>query len=819
MLMPSAATAERIDAMASKTQSGQPDFGTLLRHARRAAGFTQEELAERANVSVRGISDIERGVFRAPHKDTLDLLADALGLPDEERAVWERTRRRLSSRATTAASRPTAQRSPTVRLPTPLTTLIGREREVAAIVARLNDPAVRLLTLTGPGGIGKTRLAIAAARAVSNDVPDGVVFVDLAPLGSPNLVIPTIAARLNLHESGNEPILEVLTAHLAERRILLVLDNVEHVLDAAPAIAALLRAAPSLTILATSRIALRVSGEHLYDVPTLDVPDPASAPDLASAMRHEAVRLFIERAGLVLPESAFTDANAANIAAICRRLDGLPLAIELAASRVRSLPPAAMLERLDRSLPLLTSGPRDLPARQRTLRDTIGWSHSLLSDDERRLFRRLSVFRGGWTLEAAEGIAGNDCELDVPDLLDRLVEQSLIRATAQSDGAARYTMLETIREFALEQLAAAGEADETNQRHCDYFVSLADRGDYALHRRPEGAASDEWFDRFVTEHDNFRAALNWTRATDNPDVGFTLIGLLWYFLSNAGHYSEGRYWTDNFLPIVQIVPCRSHIRALTVSGLDAHYRGNDEEGARRLNQAIELARSIGSEDMAAPALLFHGILAAEKQPPDLEAADAFFEQARTSAQSSGNWRAVIIATGNRGTIASFRGDQDQAVKFMEASLALARDTDDFLYIIMPLVHLSEFAVERGDLEQAETYYHEAFRLPAISRRVNETIQAIEGLADLTRHQGRFEITVRLMSAAARARSSTDFRMTATYEAELAAIVQAARESLDEESFASAWNEGAAMSLDQAIDFARLVTDTDVEPSLERETQA
>ena len=375
-------------------------FGALLRHHRLAAGLTQEALAERAGVSARGVQDLERGVRLAPRAETLRLLADALALDGAARAGL------IAAAHPELISPPTARAVPLrqAALPVPATPLVGREGDVAAACALLRRPEVRLLTLTGPGGVGKTRLALAVAAELAGDFADGVAWIELAPTRDPALVPAVLAGVLGVRESGERPLAELLALALADRQLLLVLDNLEHLLAAAPLLAQLLAVGPHLTLLTTSRVRLRLRGEQ--ELPVLPLALPAATeivqPPLAGLAGVAAVRLFVERAGEVHHEFALTPENAPAVAAICRRLDGLPLAIELAAARVKLLPPAALLARLERRLPLLTGGARDLPPRQQTMRDTIAWSYDLLSEPEQTLFRHLAVFTGGCTLEAAE---------------------------------------------------------------------------------------------------------------------------------------------------------------------------------------------------------------------------------------------------------------------------------------------------------------------------------------------------------------------------------------------------------------------------------
>jgi predicted ATPase/DNA-binding XRE family transcriptional regulator len=384
-------------------------FGDLPRRLRSTAGLSQEDLAERSGVSRNGISDLERGLSHSPRFETVRLLADGLGLDADERATLLAAAR--------PAMWPDVLPEPATRprnsLPAPLTRLIGRETDVMTLQGRLQDDAVRLLTLTGPGGVGKTRLALAVTEQPGNAFPDGRVFVDLAPLRDPSLLLPHVAATLRLREPAGRILSDVIHDYLCERDVLLVLDNFEHVLPAAPVVADLLAAGPRVKVLVTSRAPLRLRVEREYPVPPLRLPGNEDARNITALAANEAVAFFVDRARAVQPDFALTSDNAAAVIKICHRLDGLPLAIELAATRVRMLAPQAMLTRLDQRLPFLTGGARDAPHRQRTLRNTMAWSYDLLKPEEQALFRRLAVFSGGASFEAVEAVANPDDDLDV----------------------------------------------------------------------------------------------------------------------------------------------------------------------------------------------------------------------------------------------------------------------------------------------------------------------------------------------------------------------------------------------------------------------
>ena len=554
-------------------------FGTLLRRRRMTAGLSQEELAERAKLSAQGISALERGHRASPRPETVRLLAAALGLDAQARAELIAAARAGVRPAVDApvVAPPSALRPLPLPLPLPPTRLVGREREVATICAALRRDdhlaqgalGTRLLTLTGPGGVGKTRLALAAARELVDAFADGVAWVELAPIHDrpervPELMATAIARVVGAREVAGQSVTAALAAALRRRTLLLVLDNCEHVLAAAPLVAELLAGCEGLRVLATSRVRLQLRGEREVPVAPLAVPDQGTGdrgqgtgeqsltpdarplpPEVVVGLAGvAAVRLFVERAAEIRPGFTLTAENAAAVAAICRRLDGLPLAIELAATQVKLLPPAELLARLGRRLPLLTGGPRDAPARHQTMRDAIAWSHDLLGENEQALFRRLAVFVGGFAVDAAEAVVATGwSELELLDAISALVDRSLLIPLAPVDAEPRFGMLETVREYGLERLVATGEVDATRRRHALCFLEATERIEPLLF----GAGQIAAVARLEVDRDNHRAALAWLEQAGESDHLLRLAGALGPFWDIHGPLDEGREWLDRAL--------------------------------------------------------------------------------------------------------------------------------------------------------------------------------------------------------------------------------------------------------------------------------
>lgn len=679
-------------------------FGARLRRLREVAGLTQEELAARAGLSPNAVGALERGVRRRPYPHTVRSLAEALELSESERAALLASVPKRGAAAATAAPEIVAEFAVTV----PHTPLLGRERELEEIEAFLRNPGVRLLTLTGTGGVGKTRLAIQAARDTAGLFPDGVAFVALASLGDPSLVVPTVARSLGLREAGGQSLGEALRARLRGKRLLLVLDNFEHLLEAAPEVAGLIEDCPDLVVLATSRAPLRVRGEQEYPVGPLALPASTRSPAAEEVLGSPSGRLFAERARAVSPAFRLERGNAAVVAAICWRLAGLPLALELAAARVRFLDPATLLARLDRALSA-PSGARDLPERQRTMWATLDWSYDLLPEAERALFRRLSVFAGGFSLEAAEevGASGSIAAEDVLELLGRLVEQSLVAAEpAGEEGGVRYGMLEPVRQYAREKLVESGEAEDAQRRHAAYFLRLAEEAEPAL----IGPEEEVWMDRLQREHDNLRAALRWAKERGEVEAGLRLVGALNWFWWMRGYLAEGRGWIEGFLEAAHGLRATdgTRARALLGAGRLAIAQGDLDRSFAFLEQSLAMYRRLGDE--AGIAGLLAELGQAARARGDDERAEALSEEGLRLSRALQDRRSAAISLITLGNIARRRGDLGRAADLFEEALALFKELGHGRGLAYSLCNLGVVALERGEAGRALELHQESLGL-------------------------------------------------------------------------------------------------------------
>lgn len=837
--------------MSSATLDSLTTFGDLLRHLRRRARLTQRELGVAVGYSEAHIGRLENNERWPDLAVVRTRFGAALNLEHEPKLAARLIELATAARGSgesphdviRAAEQEPPQPKPT-NLPAQLTSFVGREQEIAALRARLKT--TRLLTLIGAGGVGKTRLALRVASEVLADYPDGAWWVEFAPLADPTLVSHSVATALGVSEAPGRPIFEVLTDYLRSKRLLLALDNCEHLIEACARLAdALLRACPSLTLLATSREALNVDGEVLYRVPTLSCPDPQRLPPVEKLLEFEAVHLFVDRAGVVAPEFRVTTQNAGALAQVCHRLDGIPLAIELAAARSSLLPVEQIASRLDDRFHLLTGGRRTAQPRHKTLHALIDWSYYLLTAAEQMLLRRLSVFAGGWTTEAAEAVCSTShidpssitqpFSFDVLDLLSHLVDKSLVVVDRQPGGAIRYRLLDTIRQYGLERLAESGEAAAIRQHHAHFFLALVEETEPKL----GGVQLAEWWQRLEMELDNLRAVLAWSQAEPaGRELGLRLVGALDWFWGR--HLSEGRGWLECALAQTALLgrtPARA--KALCSAGTVAQGLGDLAAAQAHLEESAVIWREVGDKQGLAHALIWLAELAhdrgdfARMRPlveeglalsrqvgdkwgiawslnnlggaagvqGDSAAARALHEQALTLFRELDNGQGMSIALYGLGAAMEEQGDYAAARSLFEQALSIVTQLDDKLNVAMDLNSLGIVALRQGDYCQALAFFTDSLTLARQLGFKQLIPHCLAGLAGVIGAQGQLERAARLCGAIEAQCEAIGVplqpRQRPTFESDVVAL----RTQLGEAAFSAAWIEGAAVTLEQAVEYA------------------
>jgi predicted ATPase/serine/threonine protein kinase len=726
-----------------------------------------------------------------------------------------------------------------INLPVQRTELVGREKEVASAKALLLRPDVRLVTITGPGGIGKTRLAVETASRLAEDFPGGIHFIPLSALSDPELIPAEIVQTLKMRDVSGQLPLEFLKRTLQDSlraRMLLLLDNFEHLIQAAPMLTEMLEAGPRLKIMVTSRAALHVYGEHEFPAPALGVPDLRSMPPLDEVAKYPAVALFLERAMAAKPDFEFDEQNAAAVIEICARLDGLPLAIELAAARIKVLSPSSMRGRLASCLQLLTSGARDLPRRQQTLRATIDWSYGLLSAAEQKLFRRLSAFVGGCTLEGVEAVCDTkrDLDLDLLDGMESMVDKSLIQQTEQANNESRFVMLETIREYAREKLKESGEEAATKRAHAAYCLVLAEE-EASGQSGPEGA---EWVERFALEHDNFRAALEWLTETGDAEWGLRLGAALFHFWETREYLVEGRDRLGKLLKMPAAAGVtRRRARVLFAAGVLAGGQGDYAAAEAFLKESLDIAGQLGDKPGAAVCLNALAVTARDRGDAatahrlfeeslvlwrelqehkavarslsnladvvhlegDYHRARALYAECLSIFEGVGDRTGVAWALNHQGDVARDGGDSAGARGLYDQALTIFRGLGDRWGIAGTLADQGNLAREQRDFPMAQALYRESLRIFQELGHKRGIARLLECFACLAAAQLEAKRSVRLAGTAAALRQKIGAPRPPAEQAKLESILDSARQTLSDTSRAAAWSEGWTMPVAKAIE--------------------
>ncbi len=784
-------------------------FGRWVKQRRRALDLTQQDLAWQVGCSVETIRKIEANT-RRPSRQIAERLAECLNLPPQERAAFLSFARCPSP---SGALLPQLQPVPPSlwTLPAPLTPLIGRKQEIAAVCEQLSHDSVRLLTLTGPPGVGKTRLGLHVTSELVSAFADGACFVSLASVRDTERFIAAIAQALGIQEIGDQPLLNRLISALRERHLLLMLDNFEQLLPAAPLVTALLRAAPRLKALVTSRVALHCYGEYEYVVPPLELPDLRHLPPVADMSQYGAIALFVSRMQATRHNFRLTPANAQAIAKLCARLDGLPLAIELAAARGKHLTPQELLARLEQglsSLTLLAHGPRDLPLRQQTLRNAIAWSYSLLDPSDQRLFALLGVFVGGCTLEAVAALCG-DLAPDAPssslpvhiatsisDRLASLIDKSLLQQTISQDGEARFTLLETLRAYALEQLEDTGELETARQRHARFYLALAEEAEPAL----TGAEQHRWLERLAIEQDNLRAALRWAIEHQQQEIAARLAGALWRFWDTHGDLSEGRHWLEQALAGVHQNPVAPvlQVKLLKGAAVLALRQGDYHQASAWFEESLAICRMSGDRQMAARSLGNLGLVALYQR--EYARARQLFEDALVQFRQLEDTWSIATALCHLGILALEQGDSDSARTLLEQSIAAyqqlgqngALGTRHYLGVV---------ALEEGRYDEARTLFLEDLTQLGVAGMWEAIAECFQGLAELALHLDAPEQAATLLGAAEALRTTSGALPAPPFRSRYERIMAPGFTHLAPDAWQQAWARGKELSLKEAITFA------------------
>ncbi|HUG15112.1 MAG TPA: LuxR C-terminal-related transcriptional regulator [Thermomicrobiales bacterium] len=696
------------------------------------------------------------------------------------------------------------------RLPAPLSSFVGRDAEIARIIDLLSS--TRLLTLTGPGGVGKTRVSIALAERLAGDFPGGAWFVPLANIEDPLLVPSAVAAALGVIPQGTVPAADAIQNRLRDHAALVILDNFEQVSDAAPLVAELLMACSHLTIIATSRVPLRITGEQVFPIFPMSLPEIVDRLTVDQLLANEAVALFVVRARAALPDFALTAGNAVAVAGICRRLDGLPLAIELAAAWSRTLLPHALLERLDRALPLLTGGARDAPMRQQTMRNTIAWSYDLLGADEQRLFRQLSVFSGGWTLEAAEAVCQPGGDPASPGSesrdtsatvvlggLSSLSDKSLllrITSPAGPESGGRFGLLETIREFGLERLEQSGRAEAVRERHAACYLSVAEAAAHYLDR----SDPERWLRRLDAEHANLLAALDWLLAQRDAERGLRLTGALREFWFMRGRLAEGMTRAEAFLALPEAAaPTRARALALATAGWLARWLNDTTRSIACCEEALAIWDSL--KDPAHGAWLYNAIGMAAQDLEGIDAACDYWNRGLRFARETGDDKSRARLLFNLGHAAIVRNEPDHAAEHLGEALSVATTIADNDVIALVKYGLGRLAHQQGDHPHAAMLFRESLELYQKLDMAWGVARAVGKLAIMAQVNDDTTRAARLFGAAEALHVRIASPMTQSQRDEMEPAIAAARYTLGEAAYAAAFAQGGAMSLEAAINEA------------------